>query len=180
MYLRTYMYKCLYRSSIVQVYAVLFRHIRIIHICTDHFFICTVHVLSTHTYTSHTLTQTSNLAVVDLAALHSSVQLAQEGKIDDARMYLQVVTCLMERSAISDHQCEEKGSFDYFARQLDEELWRSGGSGSGKMSDTTLRMILQTKKVNLGQLLASDAKQSVIARRKADESVFKQYYSYRF
>ena len=94
-------------------------------------------------------------------------------------MYLQVTTCLMERAAVTDHQCEEKGSFDYYARQLDEELWRSGG-GAGKMSDSTLRMVLQTKKVNLGQLLASDAKQSVFAKRKANESVFKQYYSYRF
>jgi Mg-chelatase subunit ChlD len=126
-----------------------------------------------------TMEKTSNLAVLGLAALHSSAQLAQEGKVEEARMYLQVTTCLMERAAVTDHQCEEKGSFDYYARQLDEELWRSGG-GAGKMSDSTLRMVLQTKKVNLGQLLASDAKQSVFAKRKADESVFKQYYSYRF
>ena len=66
--------------------------------------------------------QSSNLAVVGLAALQSSAQLAQEGQVHEARLYLQVVSCLMQQAARSDRQCEERGNFLHLSQQLDEHL----------------------------------------------------------
>lgn len=126
-----------------------------------------------------TVLQSSNLAVVGLAALQSSALLAQEGQIHEARLYLQVVSCLMEQAARSDRQCEERGNYLHLSQQLDEHLWQSGGK-EGRLSDAALKAVFQAKKANLALLLSGEAKRDVVARRKADESVFQQYYSYRF
>ena len=117
--------------------------------------------------------------MVGLAALQSSALLAQEGKIHDARLYLQVVSCLMEQAARTDRQCEERGNFLHLSQHLDEHLWQSGGK-EGRLSDAALKAVFQAKKANLALLLSGEAKRDVVARRKADESVFQQYYSYRF
>ena len=85
----------------------------------------------------------------------------------------------MDSAAKTDRQCEERSSYQFYSQQLDEQLWQSGGDG-GRLSDAALKVILQSKKANLGMLLAGEVKRDIVSRRKADESVFKQYYAYRF
>lgn len=129
-----------------------------------------------------------NVAIVGLSAVQHAASVAQEGKLDDARLKLKVVQKMLQRVATnSDEQAEECGNFVYMSEDLDYELKQevrtssssSSSSSSGSaLSDATAKVVFKKKAANRTTFL-SGAKKDVSAR-KGEAELNRQYYNIKF
>ena len=130
------------------------------------------------------------------------------GEMVHASLQLRALHCLLQRSGKSDRQCEELGEFIEKTKELDKELRdtvkkmkiedRRGdkkeekkagkkkakegevGGGGVEMSDKMAEVVHRAKGANKVLFLSGERKKEMVEKRKGDELLNKEYYSYVF
>ncbi len=122
-----------------------------------------------------------------------------------ASLQLRALHCLLQRSGKSDRQCEELGEFIEKTKDLDRELReivrklnteekkrekeKAGKKEKEKkkekareveMSDTMAEVVHRAKGANKVLFLSGERKKEMCEKRKGDELLNKEYYSYVF
>ena len=86
----------------------------------------------------------------------------------------------MCRGAENDQQQEEHAIFKDAAISMDHGLKQQEDRNGAAITDSTAKLLHQSKNTHMGQFLSGAAKRQLCEQRKADEAVTQQYYGYKF
>ena len=145
-------------------------------------------------------------AIVAIAGVQRIAQWVELGEIVHASLQLRALHSLLQRSGKTDRQCEELGEFIEKTKDLDRELRdtvkkikikeksdetkkeKSSKKEKEKgkeekemeMSDSMAEAVHRAKAANKALYLSGERKKEMCVKRRGDEALNKEYYSYVF
>ncbi|GFO04885.1 type a von Willebrand factor domain-containing protein [Plakobranchus ocellatus] len=128
-----------------------------------------------------TMEQYVNVAVVGVAAMRTTANLAKVGKGKEAQEYMKLVKRLVKRGSNTSEQLEERLAFEAQAESWDKELTDNNEVYcTSHLTDLSSKMVQQAMSSNMIQHLAMGKKIDVVTNRKMNAAAKKAYYNYTY